>query len=182
MSDLTSVPNWITTLIGTGVGFTLTFGSTALRDGYRNRARLSHKLFATEVDWIHHIDRVAKDAAETLLVTVIGTLQNRSWLDDAVVDAHLDTPRGPEAAMVWYGRRFTGINVSAHSLAELRIRFFLSAQDHGGSGLWEDPASAIWVCSVITMRGNRIPISTSNARIAFSEGDRLPWLQGSRTR
>jgi hypothetical protein len=152
--------NWLQLLLGGSMGALLTFLLARGLDLVRNRPRLEVRLQDTR-ERLYVRNKGAKgqvrlvvsepdDPEAMLVITLDLACVNRSYQPDGLVAAKLSAPNigwtTPVRGRIRADEAFTGLNVEAHSVRPVRLRFFLNRMSHGsepGFGslpLWsEDP-------------------------------------------
>ena len=152
--------NWTQLLVGGTLGVILTFLLARGLEIVRNRPRLDIRL-QDPMERLY-VEDVGERGSTRLVVCeptnpnaqLVITLQllclNRSYQSDGVVAAELSAPNigwtAPVRGRVRADEPFSGLNVGAHSIESIRLRFFIFKMSHDGSRgygefpLWtEDP-------------------------------------------
>lgn len=155
-----SQTNWTQLLVGGTLGVIVTFLLARGLEIIRNRPRLDVRL-QDPMERLY-VEDVGEGGSTRLIVCepanpnaqLVITLQllclNRSYQSDGVVSAELLAPQlgwtAPVRGRVRADEPFSGLNVGAHSIESIRLRFFIFKTSHDGSRgygelpLWsEDP-------------------------------------------
>ena len=155
-----SQTNWTQLLLGGSIGVLLTFLLARGLEVVRNRPRLDvvlqdprERLYVKDIGVGGATTLIVcepADPAAQLVVTLQLLCLNRSYQADGVVAADLSAPdlgwTAPVRGRLRADEPFSGLNVGAHSIESVRLRFFIFRASHDGSRgygdlpLWSEDA------------------------------------------